>query len=205
MWTEGSARDCHTDSRIRNGERFGRRIASPRTYAGAQVPALGIMSSTTYRAVAIINAASGADDKERMPDQVREIFQDHGIPCQVEKVTAGADISAIARAATASGAELVMAGGGDGTLRAVAEGLAGTETAMAVLPVGTLNHFARDLDVPLDFEQAVQVAASGTRVNVDVGQANGRVFINNAVIGLYPAYRSERDRREARGWGGRAA
>ena len=163
------------------------------------------MPSTTYRAVAIINAASGADDKERMPDQVREIFQDHGIPCEVEKVTAGANIAAMAHDAAARGAEVVMAGGGDGTLRAVAEGLAGTETVMAVLPVGTLNHFARDLEMPLDFEQAVEVAATGTPVNVDVGQANGRVFINNAVIGLYPAYRSERDRREARGWGGRAA
>src|SRR4051812_3167846 len=136
MWTEGSARDCHTDSRIRNGERFGRRIASPRTYAGAQVPALGIMSSTTYRAVAIINAASGADDKERMPDQVREIFQDHGIPCQVEKVTAGANIAAMAHDAAARGAEGVMAGGGAGTLRPGTEGLAGPQTGKARGPPG---------------------------------------------------------------------
>lgn len=163
------------------------------------------MSTATCRAVVIINSASGAADQSQMPDSIGEIFQGRGIECKVEVIAAGTNITSIARKAAQEGVEVVMAGGGDGTLRAVAHGLAGTQTAMAVVPVGTLNHFARDLEVPLDFAQAAEIAAAGVCVTVDVGEANGHVFINNAVIGLYPAYRSAKDSREARGWSRRAA
>ncbi|HWQ52285.1 MAG TPA: diacylglycerol kinase family protein [Bryobacteraceae bacterium] len=156
-------------------------------------------------AFVILNASSGWDKKDAAPALVRAVLRTHGIECTVTKVTAGADIRAIASRAVAEGAELVVAGGGDGTLRAVAAGLSGTGVPMAVLPVGTLNHFARDMEIPFDLEQAATVAAAGTAVTVDVGEVNGRVFINNSVIGLYPTYRFERARREARGWNGKLA
>jgi diacylglycerol kinase family enzyme len=71
---------------------------------------------------------------------------------------------------------------------------------MGVLPVGTLNHFARDMDIPLDFEEAARVVGSGVPVEVDTGEVNGLTFINNSVIGWYPAHHVERRRLERRGW-----
>ena len=163
------------------------------------------MGSISYRTVAILNSASGNGGSEQIADRVQQIFEQHGVSCLVMKAGLGTNIEALAGAAIAGGAEMVVAGGGDGTLRAVAQTLAGTQTIMAVLPVGTLNHFARDLEIALDLEEAAAVAAAGTAVNLDVAEANGQVFINNAVIGLYPAYRSEKDHSEARGWGHRAS
>jgi diacylglycerol kinase family enzyme len=114
-------------------------------------------------------------------------------------VEAGTNIQALAAKAVEEGAERVIAGGGDGTLRAVASALAGTAVPMGILPVGTLNHFARDLEIPLDLAEAAWVAAEGTPVAVDMGEVNGHVFLNNAVIGLYPFYRIQREQLEATG------
>lgn len=82
--------------------------------------------------------------------------------------------------------DVVVAGGGDGTVSAVAGVLAGTERPMAVLPLGTLNHFARDLGMPADLDEAIAVIAAGHRRRVDVAAVNGHIFLNNSSIGFYP-------------------
>jgi diacylglycerol kinase family enzyme len=87
----------------------------------------------------------------------------------------------------------VVMGGGDGTMSAGAGGLAGTGKPMGLLPLGTLNHFARDLGIPGEIEDAARNVAEGIVREVDVGEANGRVFVNNSSIGLYPAAVSLRD------------
>lgn len=84
---------------------------------------------------------------------------------------------------------MVVAGGGDGTISAVASGVAGTDACLGVLPVGTLNHFARDLSIPLDLSRAAEVVATGLTTEVDVAEVNGKIFLNNSIIGLYPIYR----------------
>jgi diacylglycerol kinase family enzyme len=81
--------------------------------------------------------------------------------------------------------DVVVAGGGDGTIRCVAGVLAGTDIPMGILPLGTLNHFARDLGIPTDLDEAVAVLAAGHKRRVDVAEVNGRVFVNNSSIGLY--------------------
>lgn len=81
---------------------------------------------------------------------------------------------------------IVVAGGGDGTISSVAAGLLDGPAALGVLPLGTLNHFAKDLAIPLDLAQAVRVIAKGDAQHVDVGEVNGRIFLNNASLGLYP-------------------
>jgi diacylglycerol kinase family enzyme len=81
----------------------------------------------------------------------------------------------------------VVAGGGDGTVNAVASALIGTSTPMGILPMGTLNHFAKDLKVPIDMEAAVKTIVSGRVKLVDVGEVNGRLFVNNSSLGLYPS------------------
>jgi diacylglycerol kinase family enzyme len=91
-----------------------------------------------------------------------------------------------ARAAVTSGADLVLAWGGDGTVRAVAEGLAGTDVPLAILPAGTGNLLARNLGIPLALDQAGQVAFTGTvrRIDVlDIG-LGGRVTVGTVIAGI---------------------
>ena len=90
----------------------------------------------------------------------------------------------LASQAVRSGAELVIASGGDGTVRACAAGVAGTGVPLGVLPAGTGNLFARNLGLPLDTGDALSVALTGTERRVDVGVANGRPFIVMAGIGF---------------------
>ena len=94
---------------------------------------------------------------------------------------------------------MIVAGGGDGTLSAVASGVAGTETVFGVLPVGTLNHFARDLGLPLDMEQSAHIICRGNTDYVDVAEVNGKTFLNNSILGLYPIFRFLRAEEERRG------
>lgn len=152
-------------------------------------------------AFVILNASAGWQEQETAPETVRRVFDFHGIACNVTVAAAGSDIGELAAGAVREGARLVVAGGGDGTLRAVASALAGTGVTMGVLPAGTLNHFARDLEIPLDVAAAAETAAAGIPLEVDVAEVNRRVFINNASLGIFPTYRFERVRRERRGRG----
>jgi diacylglycerol kinase family enzyme len=93
---------------------------------------------------------------------------------------------------------MIVAAGGDGTISAVARAVAGTGVPLGILPLGTLNHFARDLGIPADIEGAADVLATGHAVRVDVGEVNGRVFVNNSSIGLYPRLVQHRNRLQHR-------
>ena len=90
----------------------------------------------------------------------------------------------------------VIAAGGDGTVSAVASALVGSEVPLAVLPTGTLNHFARDLGLPAELAECIRAAVAGKTRVIDVGEVNGRVFINNASIGLYPAIVRRREKQQ---------
>lgn len=95
----------------------------------------------------------------------------------------------------------VVAGGGDGTLNTAANALAEAGKPMGILPLGTLNHFARDLGIPPGLEDALAVVAAGRTRPVDVGDVNGRVFLNNCSIGLYAEAVRQRERlRALHGW-----
>jgi diacylglycerol kinase family enzyme len=95
---------------------------------------------------------------------------------------------AAAKRQKTSGRHPVVAGGGDGTVNAVAGKLAGTDTPLGVLPMGTLNHFAKDVAIPLNLEGAVRNLFTGQPTKVDVGEVNGRVFVNNSGVGFYPHF-----------------
>jgi diacylglycerol kinase family enzyme len=121
---------------------------------------------------------------------------------RVEQVEAADGISMRAAALRAidEGAEVVIAAGGDGTVSAVAAVVAGTNAVLGVIPIGTLNHFARDLNIPLEPHQAAMVLVQGKTGRVDVGEVNGRYFINNSSLGLYPSIVRYRESREKTGW-----
>jgi diacylglycerol kinase family enzyme len=126
---------------------------------------------------------------------IRRALDAAGIEGEIE-VLDGDKLHAAAEKAVDAGADVLIAGGGDGTISCVAGAAAGTRTKLGVLPLGTLNHFARDLGIPLDLEEAAKVIASCKTRGVDVAEVNGRVFINNSAIGVYPLMVSDRDRQQ---------
>jgi YegS/Rv2252/BmrU family lipid kinase len=160
-----------------------------------RMPAAGVRTKATI----FVNASSGWDAKQDAPEKLKRWFADSGIDAHVEYVAKGVNLAEKARQAVADGNNIVVAGGGDGTLSATASALAGTDVAFGVLPVGTLNHFARDLGLPLDLEQAAKIVCQGTTADVDIAEVNGKTFLNNAIIGLYPIFRFLRAEQERKG------
>ena len=130
---------------------------------------------------------------------IGRIASEFGVEAQVVVSRRGDDISALAARALGEKHEPVVAGGGDGTVNAVAGRLAGADVALGVLPMGTLNHFARDAGVPRSLEAAVRNLFTGQVRRVDVGEVNGRVFVNNSGVGFYPHFVRQREELERRG------
>lgn len=93
---------------------------------------------------------------------------------------------------------MVVAAGGDGTVSAVAEFIQGTHATLAVIPAGTLNHFAKELNIPLEIEDAVGVIKRAKTKLVDSATVNKHVFINNSSIGWYPRSLHARDELEGK-------
>ena len=100
------------------------------------------------------------------------------------------------RRAVSDGAPRVVVAGGDGTLASAASVLAGTSTALAILPGGTLNHFARDHGIPDDLDEALRVAEHGPLRAVDVGYVNEQLFLGTSSVGAYVRFVRTRDRLE---------
>ena len=136
----------------------------------------------------ILNRLAGVRDVGQ-DEEILAAFASHGISAKIRNVgpDGDGDFTSLVRGCVADRYPVVVVGGGDGSLRAAAGVLAGTDTALGILPLGTLNHFAKNLAVPLGIEGAVAVIVAGVIRKVDVGEANGQVFINNASLGLYPA------------------
>ena len=150
------------------------------------------------KVVAIVNSDGGTVLREGVDAAtIHEMFREAGVEADVRFVP-GDQVDAMAREAVRSGADAVIAGGGDGTIRCVAShlagGSAGTSIPLGVLPLGTLNHFARDLGIPLEIPEAVRLIAEGTARALDLGEVNGQVFVNNSILGLYPPVVKVRDR-----------
>jgi diacylglycerol kinase family enzyme len=127
-----------------------------------------------------------------LADRAAAALSSAGLEPDVELLS-GSDYAVRCRALAERGDELVIVGGGDGSINAAASALAGTATKLGILPLGTLNHFARDLAIPTDLEEAARLIVGGEERSVDIGEMNGRVFINNSAIGLYPLMVIDRD------------
>jgi len=157
------------------------------------------------RRVGIVLNSSAGTAAGRTQDELRAelkaAFDSHAIAASFE-FAAGAQLPAAAaravKSARAGEIDAIIAGGGDGTIRSVAGAVAGSNIALGVLPLGTLNHFAKDLKIPLRLDEAVAVIARGMYRSIDVGDVNGEVFINNSSIGIYPYLVLDRDRRRER-------
>ncbi|HEX2123735.1 MAG TPA: diacylglycerol kinase family protein, partial [Thermoanaerobaculia bacterium] len=114
---------------------------------------------------------------------------------EVIELSRDLDVTHEVRQRLARGVRLFVAAGGDGTLHHVVQPLVNTEGMLAVIPIGTYNHFARDLGIPLDWRAALELALTGERRQIDTGRINDRFFLNNVSIGLYPELVARREER----------
>src|SRR5438128_3016655 len=111
--------------------------------------------------------------------KVADAFDAVGISAEIVETSGSDRLITIVRKALHKSDETIIAAGGDGTVSAVAGEIAGTRKVMGVLPLGTLNHFAKDIGIPVGLDAAVRMLANGHTEPVDVAEVNGRVFINN--------------------------
>ena len=139
------------------------------------------------KVVVVCNRAAGTAAKCDDPhDLICKALRAAGAEAEVRGVPGPELAQAAKEAAADPSVDVVVAAGGDGTVSAVAGALVGSGRPMGVLPMGTLNHFAKDLGIPLELEEAARVIVEGAPLPVDTGEVNGRVFVNNSQIGLYP-------------------
>ena len=135
----------------------------------------------------IVNSGVGtARGRSRIDIELADLFRAAGRDAEIIALHEGQSPTEAARSASAR-ASIVVAGGGDGTVSSVVAGIFESPAALGVLPLGTLNHFAKDLQIPLDLRKAVAVVAAGHIGHVDVGQVNDCIFVNNSSIGVYPS------------------
>ena len=156
-------------------------------------------SGQIKKIILILNASAGSGCTRDVADGLVEKFAACGLHAMVTLAENGhALVAAAEQAVRDDTAAMVVAGGGDGTLNAVASRLVGTEIVFGVLPMGTLNHFAKDLGVPLDLDEAIRTIAAGHCIQVDTGEVNGQMFLNNSSLGLYPDTVRRRELQQSR-------
>lgn len=112
---------------------------------------------------------------------------------EVIRLSRDVDVAAICRDHLRRGTRLFIAAGGDGTVHHVVQAVVHTDAALAVIPIGTYNHFAKDLGIPLDWREALEVALTGERRQIDTARVNERFFVNNVSMGLYPELVARRE------------
>jgi diacylglycerol kinase family enzyme len=155
------------------------------------------------RVVALMNGGAGAFSQTLAADvegALKVAFVQHGVEAEVSFVDGEGLRGAVERAlkqAKRGAIDAIVVGGGDGSMRAAASVLAGTGVPLGALPLGTLNHFAKDLGIPLPVEAAAATIAAGRTRLVDLAEVNGDTFINNSSIGIYPYMVIDRERRRA--------
>ncbi len=141
----------------------------------------------------VLNGSSGSGTAGKLADRLKEIFVEAGREARITLAEGGPEINAAMRRAVDGGCDVLLAGGGDGTINCAASAVVGHKIPLAVLPLGTLNHFAKDLGIPLDVDEAAKLVLEGIVCKVDVGEVNGRIFLNNSSLGVYPAIVRLRD------------
>lgn len=156
------------------------------------------------KAIVIINSGGGSFatlPKDNQINYLAELFRSANIDAEILLVK-GHKILESAQQASISNADIVVAGGGDGTISTVASTLVNKNIALGVLPLGTLNHFAKDLKIPQNLEEAIKTISQNHVTSCDIAQVNNLTFINNSSIGLYPQLVQKRDaQREKLGLG----
>ena len=106
----------------------------------------------------------------------------------------GVDAGRTVRESLAAGIRTFVVAGGDGSIHHVAQALVGTEGVLGIVPAGTVNHMARDLLIPLDWQTALEIAVNGVTRQIDTGRINNIYFLNSVMVGIYPTIAKYRER-----------
>ena len=117
----------------------------------------------------------------------------NGAGLEIIQLARDVDVAAVCRDAIRRGTRLFIAAGGDGTIHHVVQAVVHTDAVLGVIPIGTYNHFARDLGIPLDWRAALEVALTGERRQIDTARVNDQFFVNNVSMGLYPELVARRE------------
>ena len=144
----------------------------------------------THRIPAIVNVASGTAEEARKVLEEGDAFEVHAVEPDA--------IASTIREVIGNGATRVLVSGGDGTIATAAAELLDTPAELAILPGGTLNHFARDLGVSTEAAEALKLAVEGKCRGVDIGVVNSHVFLNTSSVGAYVRFVRIRERLEKR-------
>src|SRR6185295_11574216 len=137
----------------------------------------------------ILSAGAGTvagGDNQKICELLARIFSENQIDADISLAQSGAEVTQLAQDAARGPYKVMVAAGGDGTVNSVAAAAVDGGKILGVLPLGTLNHFARDLKIPSDLEAAANTIVTGHTTTVDVAEVNGRIFVNNSSLGLYP-------------------
>jgi diacylglycerol kinase (ATP) len=140
-------------------------------------------ASDARRAAVVVNTGSrrGADAYEKAVGALVR----GGVPVVTKHaVTSGSDLRRTLEQVMADAHDLVVVGGGDGTVGCAADLAAGTDVTLGILPLGTANDLARTLELPRDIAAACATVANGKVVDIDLGRVDGRAFLNVASVGL---------------------
>jgi diacylglycerol kinase family enzyme len=145
----------------------------------------------------IMNAGSGSsEDKNESKKQLEEAFLANNLDAHFSVAESGEQLLEMAEEAAKGDYQTIVAAGGDGTISAVAAAIAETGKTLGVLPFGTLNHFSKDLNISSELEESVRIIAENNVAEIDIGEVNGQVFINNSSIGLYPQIVRRREKQQ---------
>jgi diacylglycerol kinase (ATP) len=149
---------------------------------------------TGMRAVLIMNPASGmsvmaatAETTEKHEEVILAALRTHGIEAELRYTTPEDFGERLAAQAAAEQADVVIAAGGDGTIHEVAAGLLGTQSALGIIALGTMNNLAHSLHIPETIEEACAAIATGETISIDAGKINDHCFFEVAGIGLEAA------------------
>ena len=144
----------------------------------------------------VMNAASGHKDSGDEQQIISDVFSAAGRKFEFLEIDKPASIGAVcAKAVALAQAQggVVVAAGGDGTVNAVAAAVLRSGCPFGVLPQGTFNYFGRTNGIPQDAKAAAQALLGASISPVSVGEVNGRVFLVNASLGLYPQLLEDRE------------
>lgn len=143
------------------------------------------------RGILFLNARAGsfspADESE-----LRTLSAENGL--RVVVIKEGIDLREIVTTALGQGLRSFVVAGGDGSIHHVAQSLVGTEGVLGILPIGTVNHMARDLLIPVNWREAFNIAVRGSIRQIDTGRVNSTYFLNSVMVGIYPTLTDYRER-----------
>ena len=138
--------------------------------------------------LALLNRDGGSlktTDLGQLTTLMQDEFRMHGHELTVDDCAGDEIVAAIGKAAEREDIDVLLVGGGDGTVSAAATALANGRIALGILPAGTMNLFARTLQIPLPLDQAVAALASGVITPVDIASVNGTPFVHQYAVGLH--------------------